>query len=66
MGYRTASNDEIEIRVDLERPSSPIQYRGLDDESEKWHSTPFQRADVRFEDDALALVDAWLEDSAAN
>ncbi len=64
MGYRTASNDEIEVRVDLESPSSPIQYRVLDDE--KWHSTPFQRADARFEDDALALVEAWLEDSAAN
>lgn len=59
--YNTAKNEEIEVRVDLERPESVIQYRCLDDEI-IWVSTPFQRADVTTEEDALVLIDNWLGD----
>lgn len=62
---RHARNDEIEIRVDLERSASQIMYRVLADENHsdeiEWTGTPFQRADVLNEDEALSLVDAWLE-----
>jgi hypothetical protein len=59
------SNEDIEIRVDLERPEAMIEYRltTRDPEDDTWHPTPYQRADVTTEDDALALVDGWLEDA---
>ena len=59
--YRYANNESIQIRVDLERSEATIQYRLMDVEDDEWKGTPFQRADVANEDEALALVDAWLE-----
>jgi hypothetical protein len=59
--YTYAADDEIEIRVNLEQSASPIEYRLID--SETWHGTPFQRADVSFETDAIATVNAWLDNA---
>ena len=61
---RYAKNKDIEIRVDLERPESVIQYRLL--REHQWNMTPFQRADVQNHLDALRLVDMWLEHGFTN
>lgn len=63
MSYTYASNETIEIRVDLEQSTSQIQYRLLHLDDDVWIGTPFQRADIRFEEDALRTVDCWLESS---
>lgn len=64
--YRFESNDELMIRVDLERPESMVMYTLRWTEDDDWRPTPFQRADVRDEKDAWRKVNAWLEDQATN
>jgi hypothetical protein len=65
MEYSYAEDNYIEVRLNMERPESDIEYRiqtDLEMFGEKcWQSTPFQRADVSFKTDALVLVNAWLE-----
>lgn len=64
MSYRTAGNNEIEVRVDLEQSASQIQYRLVEsDGAGDWKGAPFQRADVVCESDALTLVDNWLDEA---
>lgn len=68
--YDTASNGEIEIRVDLTQSSATVYYRLIDDprdwdaapEDFHWESTPFQRAGMRSAEDALQYVADWLGD----
>ncbi|MDK2126699.1 hypothetical protein [Parachitinimonas caeni] len=65
--FRSASDDEIEVRVNLVQKGSAIEYRPLllNDPNEplEWKSTPFQAAEVHSEDQALSLVSRWLETS---
>lgn len=61
MTHTYIADDDIEVRVDLERPESAIEYRILADEYQRWHTTPFRRADVTFEAEALDRINAWLE-----
>jgi excisionase family DNA binding protein len=60
MTQKVVANEDIEIRVDLERPNSQIKYR-LTTADMDWVGTPFQRADCLTGADALDLVDDWLE-----
>jgi len=59
MVLRHAENNDIEIRVDLEQSNSIVEYRLINEEA--WNPTPFQRAEFNTEDDALKIIDAWLE-----
>jgi hypothetical protein len=63
---RTAKNEDIEIRINLEKPSSAIEYRNIYPDTTDWKPTPFNAADATDEDDALSMVDEWLETSYSN
>ena len=57
-----ARNSDIEIRIDLVRPETSVEYRFT---SEKiWSASPFQSVNFRHgsgdEQEALKAVDRWL------
>jgi len=58
-----AKNNEIEIRIDLARPKTSVEYRFLGEQS--WTSSPFQSVNFHCgagdEIEALKAVDNWLE-----
>jgi hypothetical protein len=58
-----AKNNEIEIRIDLARPETNVEYRFLSEQS--WTSSPFQSLNFRCgtadEIEALKAVYNWLE-----
>jgi hypothetical protein len=61
--YQYASNGEIEIRIDLSKRESQVQYRLLtahEPENKRWNGTSFQAADFVTSSDALLHVWAWL------
>lgn len=62
----TASDEEIEVSVDLANPVSPIVWRKADSEEDKWQSTPYQSNDVRTVTEALKKVSLWLDASYRN
>lgn len=64
--YDMAKDDELQVRVDLDRPESCVQYRFVDEKPGNWRFTALQRADVTDADDALVLINDWLDTQATN
>jgi hypothetical protein len=65
INYTYAIENDIEIRVNLEDPKSMIEYRIKDyyndSEHGEWIVSPFQRADVLTEIDALKIINNYLD-----
>ncbi len=66
--WTNAKNEDIEIRIDLVRPETSVEYRFIDDFSKAgWQANPFQSVNFRCgagdEKEALKAVDKWLENS---
>lgn len=60
--FEYAKNADIEIRVDLDRVETPIEYRFLDDfTGEGWQASPYHSYQCIDAENALRLVNDWLE-----
>lgn len=60
MSIEIAQGETIEVSADFSNPSSPIRWR--EKGAEKWRGTCYQVADARhYPDNALAMVEEWLE-----
>lgn len=64
--FQTASDEEIEVNLDVSNPAAPIVWRKADCEDDTWQSTPYQSNDVSTVAEALKKVSLWLDTSYRN